>query len=167
MIEEFKIATKTNSRGETQEFLVNCDGSIVKNPSTGKVLTPDPKGKYYKYRIKSIRALLHFLVYNAFVDPSYDGSDTNLKIDHDDGDEYNNHYSNLNVISHSNNVKKCKRNPPISENELREIAIDRYVNNLSIMKISRKYNRSDSTIQNLFSGRRNKKFQEIKLEFIK
>lgn len=82
----------------------------VKNNKTNKLIKPSINKKGYK-RVdlsynKSI--LIHKLVYETFVGEI----NTNLVIDHIDGNKLNNHYSNLQQITSKENTRKgnrCKR----------------------------------------------------------
>lgn len=87
-----------------ENYLVS-DTGIVRNKKSGRILkiSTSPKGyKFYQLREngKSKTILVSRLVYQKFVGEIPDGYDIN----HIDGDKSNNHYSNLEAITHHENV---------------------------------------------------------------
>lgn len=84
-------------------YLVNESGTIIVNPHTGFTLTPtlSPAGylKIGNYICSS--GTVHQLVYEAFVKLR----DKDKQINHKDGNKTNNHVSNLEEVTPSENAK--------------------------------------------------------------
>ena len=87
----------------TSGYLVNEDGTVIVNPYTGFTLTPtlSPAGylKIGNYICSS--GMVHQLVYEAFVRLR----DKDKQINHKDGNKTNNHFSNLEEVTPSENTK--------------------------------------------------------------
>lgn len=92
-----------------ENYLVS-DTGVVKNKKSGRVLksSRSPKG-YIFYQLRengnTKTILISRLVYKKFVGEIPDGYDIN----HIDGDKRNNHYTNLEAISHHENILHAVR----------------------------------------------------------
>ena len=76
-------------------------GGLHKRRYKGKVLKPFNAGLYLGIRLAmgDVNLYIHRLVAYAFVD-----GNKNLCVNHKDGNKYNNHYENLEFVTHSQNM---------------------------------------------------------------
>jgi hypothetical protein len=91
------------------KYILHDNGKIV-NKKNGKVLKPSkmPKG-YLTYQLnlsdKTRTYVIHRLVYRYFIGEI---SDT-LEVNHKDGNKENNHYTNLELVTHKENMQHAVR----------------------------------------------------------
>lgn len=98
-----------------KNYIINLDGSILTLiQKTGKksknnswrVLKPlESKDGYHSVRYNYKYLKIHRIVYQKFVS----NLDANLQINHIDGNKLNNHFSNLEMITQSENMKHMYR----------------------------------------------------------
>ena len=85
-------------------YWIKCDGTCY-NLKTKIILKPNISGKYLRYGLsidgKRSEILIHKMVYIAFYG-SYD--EKNKQINHKDGNIFNNHIDNLELVTRSENV---------------------------------------------------------------
>lgn len=99
----YLIQNQTNDR-----FLVNPYGELY-NSETRRCVFGSKRGRYRGYSIntyldrsKAIYVYTHYIVACTFLDPPIC---ENLEINHKDGNRDNNHYSNLEWITHRANIQ--------------------------------------------------------------
>lgn len=91
---------------------------------------------------------VHRLTYEAFVEPIKE----NYTIDHIDGDASNNHYTNLQQMTLSNNVKKhFKECPGVFLRKHRDSIIKDYKTLGTYRKVGDKWNIGPGTVWNLIN----------------
>lgn len=105
----------------------------------------NPKGKLF---------YIHRLVFESY----YGEINENMTIDHIDSNTKNNHYTNLQELSLSENAKKGRVNRKKYEStkskiwELKDELIKLYNNGVSQPKISKKYNCSETTVYRIINN---------------
>lgn len=136
-ITENELKNKEWRQIENSQYYVSEFGDVY-NSNTSRKLKPKKDG-YLRYTYyldgKSITTPAHILVYKAFVSPII-----NYEIDHIDGDKFNNHYTNLRDISHSENMINAMSNG--HKNAIAVIQLDEkqnFVNKFPSIKAAAKY----------------------------
>lgn len=79
----------------------------IRNKRTGRVLRQmlNKEGGYYRVNIGGTHQYVHRLVAIAFFDEDISGMDIN----HIDGDHWNNHVSNLEIVTRKENIRHAYR----------------------------------------------------------
>lgn|GEM_PF-7129561 len=86
-----------------QNFEVNEFGTIARNLTTGEVVQVTTTARYNTFNFKSTTINAHTLVAHAWLADSYqDGLEVDHLVSKDD-----NHYSNLEWVTHSENCKRA------------------------------------------------------------
>lgn len=92
------------------EWEINEDGSIVRNIKSKHTCSIHKQGFYKAVYINNYgQRLIHHLVAEAWLGPKPE----DCEIDHKDRNKYNNHYTNLRYVTHSDN---CKNVPEAETN---------------------------------------------------
>ena len=133
-------------------FLIFSDGRVF-NIEKGSFVKPSVNGGYYAVTlnngIRSIRKQLHVLIANHFID----NKDNKSVVNHIDGNKFNNDISNLEWVTHSENIKhahnsgliKCKISRKLSPKDVRDI----YSSDSTLVDLKNKYNVSLDVIRNI------------------
>lgn len=102
---------------ENSNYYVTENGDII-NGKTQKTLKPITISGYYYVSILGKKKSIHSLVANAYlVKPNGD-----FEINHKDGNRLNNHYTNLEYVSHLENMQHAYKNGLISIENRKENA---------------------------------------------
>lgn len=102
---------------ENSSYYISEDGNVI-NSKTQKILKPITISGYYHVSILGKKKSIHRLVANAYlVKPHID-----FEINHKDGNRLNNHYSNLEYVSHLENMQHAYKNGLISIENRKENA---------------------------------------------
>lgn len=115
---------------------------------------------YPVIRIKPKTFRMHYLVISAFIGPREDG----FQVNHKDGNKLNNHISNLEYVTASENVKHSYRElgripmrgalvytNKLSEKDVKEIR--KYSKNIPHAAIAEKYKVTRGAIKNIRTGK--------------
>jgi len=134
------FSTKPNSRGYANIMLYHSDGIR------------------YNHTV-------HRLVAVTFL-----GLRENLVINHIDGNKLNNHVSNLEWVTrsencqHSKNISHLKRAKEFSDNEILNIVTDYIINPIPLNELSTKLNISRETLRTFFNKRSKKILNEVEYD---
>lgn len=90
---------------ENSNYYVTEDGNVINN-KTQKTLKPIIISSYYYVSILGKKKSIHSLLANAYLEKPED----NLEINHKDGNKLNNHISNLEWVSHKENINHAYEN---------------------------------------------------------
>jgi Trp operon repressor len=94
---------------ESSNYYVTKDGNVI-NSKTQRILKPITISSYYYVSILGKKKSIHSLVANAYlVKPN-----NNFEINHKDGNKLNNHYLNLEYVSHLDNMRHAYKTGLIS-----------------------------------------------------
>ena len=102
---------------ENSNYYVTENGDVI-NSKTQKTLKPITISGYYYVSILGKKKSIHSLVADAYlVKPEID-----FEINHKDGNRLNNHYTNLEYVSHLKNMQHAYKNGLISIENRKENA---------------------------------------------
>lgn len=106
-ITEEELQGKEWRQIENTQYYVSEDGEVY-NFNTNRKLKPRKEG-YIRYTIyinkEPIQIPAHILVYKYFIN-----KEIKYEIDHIDGNRFNNHYTNLRDVKHSENMNNAMEN---------------------------------------------------------
>lgn len=128
---------------------------IIVNSTTGRVLKPHfNKSGYVQVNLGSkLKVYIHRVVAECYLT----GFDLSLDINHIDGNKENNHYTNLECISHSENMKHARLNGLIksiqgSKNHVSKLVEDDVINIRRLFKEGKSYNELSKLYNMSYSG---------------
>lgn len=137
------------------DYLIS-DSGIIKNINTGRISTGSNLRGYKALRKKGKKVnYIHRIVAIHFIP----NPDNKPYVNHIDGNKVNNHYSNLEWVTHQQNITHAKNLPNFQskklnrfkEHETIEIIKMNYVYGLNFNEISKIYNRSKWSIRKVLS----------------
>lgn len=151
---------------EIEKYKVLPNGDIV-NTKTGRVLKPQDNGKGYKkvtltINRKQIQRYVHRLVAESYC--SKPKVKIALQVNHKDGDKSNNHYTNLEWVTNSENQKHAHRiglkgngsqlyNAKFNSNDIKKM-IEMDKDGVKRTEIALFFNCAKSTISDILNGKR-------------
>lgn len=141
-------------------FSVSNDGKVFNNKTQRFI--GSVHGKYYKFCYKDKRILTHRLVHLLYNGPI----PLNYEVNHIDGNKLNNHYTNLEAVTSSENhlhafrtglnpKKIGEKNPQskISDQDALDIRKKYATGNYSFRKLAKEYNLNRITISHIVNGK--------------
>lgn len=93
------------------EYLVTENGMVL-NATTGYIIQPYEKRGYLRIRINKNNRRYDFGVHNLVAKSFISEKSSDFEVNHKDKNRHNNHYSNLEWLTHADNVR-YSRNKPI------------------------------------------------------